>query len=72
MDKKPTCKMFLILFNTPSDLLTLLATVATWSFYFKSSIMMTPNNCAVLTLVISVLSILSLFLSDNLPWPKIM
>ena len=47
----PTGEMFLTLINTSIDLITLFARVATCSFHFKSSLIMTPENLVEVTLV---------------------
>ena len=47
-----TVRIFLTLFNTPSDLLILLATVATCSFNYKTSLIITPRNLIYITVSI--------------------
>ena len=57
IDRTLTGRTYLILFNTPIDLLTLLETTLVCSFHFKSSLMMTPKYLVDTTLVITVSSI---------------
>ena len=62
IDRTLTGRIYLILFNTPIYLLTLLETTLVCSFHFKFSLMMTPTNVVDTTLVITVSSIVRTFL----------